>query len=349
MSGGVDSSVCAYLLKKQGYDVIGVTMQIWQSDDSAAEREGSCCGISAVTDARRVAGELDIPYYVMNFREEFKKYVTDPFIDEYMRGRTPNPCIVCNRYLKWGELLKRSRELGADYIATGHYAQILQLDNGRYTIKKSESDTKDQTYVLYKLTQDQLAHTLMPVGGYEKSEVRRIAQEAGLSVAHKKDSQDICFVNDGNYADFIRTNTGSSGTEGNFVTADGEIIKKHEGTVNYTIGQRKGLGIALGHPVYVNDINVETGDVCVGEEDVLFKTTLTADSISCMGVERFDENERYTAKIRYSQNSVSCHVRYIDDDRIEVEFERPVRAATPGQAVVIYKDDWIAGGGTICR
>ena len=204
MSGGVDSSVAAYLLKKQGYDVIGVTMQIWQAEDTdVVSRANGCCGISAVDDARRVAERLDIPYYVMNFRKEFQKNVIDYFTQEYLHGRTPNPCIACNRYVKWESLLERSLDIGADYIATGHYARIEQLANGRYAVRSSVTAAKDQTYALYNLTQEQLRHTLMPIGEYEKSTVREIAQEAGLPVAHKPDSQEICFINDNDYAGFI--------------------------------------------------------------------------------------------------------------------------------------------------
>ena len=211
MSGGVDSSVAAYLLKEQGYDVIGVTMQIWQDEDVFKQsQEGGCCGLSAVEDARRVAAVLDIPYYVMNFKADFKKYVIDYFVSEYERAYTPNPCIACNRYVKWESLLHRSLEIGADYIATGHYARIAQLPNGRYTIANSVTAEKDQTYALYNLTQEQLRRTLMPVGEYEKPQIRRIAEEAGLPVAHKSDSQDICFVPDHDYASFIENETGKT-------------------------------------------------------------------------------------------------------------------------------------------
>ena len=242
MSGGVDSSVAAYLLKEQGYDVIGVTMQIWQDEDEVTQQEnGGCCGLSAVDDARRVAQDLEIPYYVMNFKTEFKQNVMDYFVDEYLHGRTPNPCIACNRYVKWESLLRRSMEIGADYIATGHYARIRRLENGRYTITKSVTAEKDQTYALYNLTQDQLAHTLMPVGEYTKDEIRGIAQKIGLRVAHKPDSQEICFVPDQDYAGFIERSTGTVIPEGNFVNTKGEVIGCHRGITHYTIGQRLSL------------------------------------------------------------------------------------------------------------
>ena len=250
MSGGVDSSVAAYLLKEQGYDVIGVTMQIWQEEEVCTVVEnGGCCGLSAVEDARRVAAALGIPYYVMNFREEFQKNVIDYFADSYVNGQTPNPCIACNRYVKWEALLKRSISIGADFIATGHYARVEQLSNGRYALRRSATAAKDQTYALYNLTQEQLKRTLMPVGEYTKEEVRVIAEKIGLLVADKPDSQDICFVQDGNYAAFIEEHTGKKASEGNFVTSDGTVIGRHKGIIHYTVGQRKGLGLALEKPL----------------------------------------------------------------------------------------------------
>ena len=230
MSGGVDSSVAAYLLKKAGYDVIGVTMQIWQDEaETVQEENGGCCGLSAVDDARRVAQVLDIPYYVMNFKKEFRENVMDYFTNEYLCGRTPNPCIACNRYVKWEALLQRSLSIGADYIATGHYARIEQLANGRYAIANSVTAAKDQTYALYNLTQEQLSHTLMPVGDYTKDQIREIAAKIGLPVAKKKDSQEICFVPDQDYASFIQNETGIVAPKGNFVNTKGEILGTHEG------------------------------------------------------------------------------------------------------------------------
>ena len=268
MSGGVDSSVAAYLLKEQGYEVIGVTMQIWQEEEQhVQEEEGGCCGLTAVDDARRVAADLEIPYYVMNFREEFQKHVIDYFVDEYLNGRTPNPCIACNRYVKWESLLQRSMEIGADYIATGHYAQIDQLPNGRYAIKHSATKAKDQTYALYNLTQEQLAKTLMPVGQYTKDEIREIAEKINLKIASKPDSQDICFVPDGDYASFIERETDSEIKPGNFVSPEGKVLGKHKGITHYTVGQRKGLGLSLGHPAFVLEIRPETNEVVVGTNE----------------------------------------------------------------------------------
>ncbi|MEE3392104.1 MAG: tRNA 2-thiouridine(34) synthase MnmA [Lachnospiraceae bacterium] len=353
MSGGVDSSVAAYLLKQQGYDVIGVTMQVWQDTDACSmERKGGCCGVSAVEDARRVCRKIGIPYYVMNFREEFHKNVIDYFIREYKQGHTPNPCIECNRRVKWECLLRRSMEIGADKIATGHYARVVKLPNGRYSIALSKTARKDQTYALYSLSQEQLAHTIMPIGDYEKSEVRKIAEEAGLPVANKPDSQEICFVADDDHAGYIERETGEKLIPGNFVDRDGVILGRHKGIEYYTIGQRKGLGIALGHPVYVSEIRPETNEVVLGEEDEIFTDTLTADRINLMGVDVFRPGERYKTKIRYSDPGTMCTVMSFDPEdggRLVLKFDKAVRAVTPGQAAVLYKENITAGGGTIIK
>lgn len=348
MSGGVDSSVAAYLLKEQGYEVIGVTMQIWQEEASHVQEEnGGCCGLSAVDDARRVADRLGIRYYVMNFRDEFQKNVIDYFVDEYLHGRTPNPCIACNRYVKWESLLQRSLEIGADFIATGHYARIDRLANGRYSLKKSVTAAKDQTYALYNLTQNQLSHTLMPVGEYEKDAVRKIADEAGLPVAHKPDSQEICFVPDNDYASFIERETGKEIETGNFVDIHGNVLGVHKGITHYTIGQRKGLGLAMGHPVFVTEIRPETNEVVIGENEDIFSTVLRASHLNFMSVPEIDGEVRATAKIRYNHRGDDCVIRMVDSDTAEVIFDRPQRAVTPGQAVVFYDGDYVMGGGTI--
>jgi tRNA-specific 2-thiouridylase len=348
MSGGVDSSVAAHLLKEQGYDVIGVTMQIWQDEDNFTQEEsGGCCGLSAVDDARRVANALDIPYYVMNFKNEFKSAVIDYFAEEYLKGHTPNPCIACNRYVKWESLLKRSLDIGAEYIATGHYARVIQLENGRYTLQKSVTAAKDQTYALYNLTQYQLAHTLMPVGEYTKDAIREIAKDINLRVANKPDSQEICFIPDNDYAKFITEYTGETPMEGNFVTSDGKVLGKHKGIIHYTVGQRKGLNLAMGHPVFVLAIRPETNEVVIGNGDEVYSNKLLAGNLNFMAIEDLDGEMTVDAKIRYSHKGSKCVIRKIDKDTVECIFEEPQRAITPGQAVVFYEGDIVIGGGTI--
>lgn len=370
MSGGVDSSVAAYLLKEQGYEVIGVTMQIWQDEDVCSmEENGGCCGLSAVEDARRVAAELDIPYYVMNFKQDFKKNVIDYFVSEYLQARTPNPCIACNRYVKWEALLKRSLDIGATYIATGHYASIAKLPNGRFTIKKSVTQSKDQTYALYNLTQHQLSHTLMPVGEYTKDQIRAIAAELKLPVANKPDSQEICFVPDNDYAGFIEnylsdysklvdsslaadhvidgTYTGLE--QGNFVNTAGEVIGRHKGLVHYTVGQRKGLGIALGQPVFVVELRPETNEVVLGNSEEVFSDRLEAEQLNFMAIEDLEGEMEVEAKIRYSHKGAKCIIKKTAEDRVLCIFEEPQRAITPGQAVVFYQGEYVLGGGTIIK
>lgn len=350
MSGGVDSSVAAYLLKEAGYDVIGITMQLWQEEEYAKmEENGGCCGLSAVEDARRVAQQIGIPHYVANFRERFQQKVIDYFVEEYRAGRTPNPCIVCNRYIKWEELMVRCLELGADYIATGHYARVEQFANGRYVVRSSAADKKDQTYALYSLTQPQLKRTLMPVGDYTKEEVRAIAHRIGIRVADKPDSMEICFIPDNDYASFIERETNIPDQPGNFVDLHGNILGRHKGIIHYTVGQRKGLGLAMGYPVFVTEIRAETNEVVIGEDKDVFSSKLYADRLNFMAVEELRGEIRAKAKIRYSHEGASCTVRMAGQDLIECVFDVPQRAITPGQAVVLYQDDYIFGGGTILR
>ena len=350
MSGGVDSSVAAWLLKEQGYDVIGVTMQIWQDEDACSvEENGWCCGLSAVEDARRVAAVLDIPYYVMNFKDEFRNQVIDYFNAEYLNGRTPNPCIACNRYVKWEALLNRSLSIGAEYIATGHYARIEQLENGRYALRRASVPGKDQTYALYNLTQEQLKRTLMPDGDYSKEQIRRFAAELGLQVADKPDSQDICFVPDGDYASFIEKTTGKKIPGGNFVTPEGKILGRHRGIIHYTVGQRKGLGLALGYPAFVLEIRPETNEVVIGTYEESLTRVLKADQLNFMAVSDLKEPRRVFAKIRYNHKGAWCIVEKTGEDEITCVFEEPIRAVTPGQAVVLYDGEYVLGGGTIQR
>lgn len=349
MSGGVDSSVAAWLLKQQGYDVIGVTMQIWQDQDTdVQEAEGGCCGLSAVDDARRVAMDLGIPYYVMNFKEEFRTNVMDYFVGEYVAGRTPNPCIACNRYVKWESLLRRSMAIGADYIATGHYAQICRLPNQRYALKTSVTAEKDQTYALYNLTQEQLARTLMPVGSYHKDEIRRMAADIGLQVAHKPDSQEICFIPDQDYASFIDRQAGDRvpGT-GNFVDSSGNVLGRHKGITHYTIGQRRGLELAMGERIYVTDIRQNTDEVVLGRNEDIFVEEVFCDNICFMAIEDLKEPLRVFAKIRYNHKGEYCRIEKAVGGKMRVIFEKPVRAATPGQSVCFYDGEYVLGGGII--
>lgn len=344
MSGGVDSSVAAYLLKKEGYEVVGVTMLTWQ------DREPDGSELAMVKDARAVAERLGIEYHVVDFREEFKKHVMDYFVEEYLQGRTPNPCVVCNRYVKWEALLNRCSQFGAEYVATGHYARISQLLNGRYAICNSVTATKDQTYALYNLTQEQLKHTIMPVGAYEKDEVRAIASELGLDVAQKKDSMEICFIPDDDYAAFIEEQAGQEvPPPGNFVSVTGEVLGQHKGITHYTIGQRKGLGIALGAPAFVTAIRPETNEVVLGTNNDVFTTRLYANQLNAMAIAEFTDGMELKAKIRYSHAGTVCRIHRTGEDEICCEFVEPVRAVTPGQAVVFYDGEYVAGGGIIIR
>ena len=348
MSGGVDSSVAAYLLKEQGYDVIGVTMQIWQDEEQAAQEEnGGCCGLSAVDDARRVAAALEIPYYVMNFKKEFKENVIDYFVEEYQNGRTPNPCIACNRYVKWESLLQRSLSIGAEYIATGHYARVVQLENGRYTLRRSATLAKDQTYALYNLTQEQLKRTLMPVGKYTKDEVRAIAEKINLRIANKPDSQDICFVPDGDYATFIEQYTGEASEPGDFVDKEGNVLGKHKGQIHYTIGQRRGLGISAPESLYVCGKSLDSNKVILGGKQDLMSTCCYINDINLIPWDHLDKPIKCKVKTRYRQPEQPATVEQLGDDLLKITFEEPQRAVTPGQAAVLYDGDMVLGGGTI--
>ncbi len=339
MSGGVDSSVAAYLLKEQGYDVIGVTMLTWKDSEQNDQ---------AVIDARKVAQKLDIPFYTVDFRCEFKKYVMDDFASEYKAGRTPNPCIVCNRYVKWEALLKKAKDFGCELVATGHYARIdKHPDTGRFVIKESLTGKKDQTYALYNLTQDQLAATLMPIGSYEKEEIREIAAKIGLDVADKGDSQDICFVPDNDYVGFLERKYDFVPEKGNYVDLSGKVIGEHKGIINYTIGQRKGLGVSFGKHMFVTKIKPDTNEIVLGDNEDLFKTKVYADKVNLMAVEKIDGEKRLTAKIRYAHKKSPCTVKMGENGILECVFDEPQRAPTPGQALVLYDGEYVFGGGTI--
>ena len=344
MSGGVDSSVAAALLKESGYDVVGVTMQVW---DQTSHDDG-CCSLSSVEDARRVANKLDIPFYVFNMKEEFRKYVIDYFVKEYEAGRTPNPCIACNRYIKFGSLLDKAKSMDIDYVATGHYA-IIEKKGNRYLLKRALDDTKDQSYVLYNLTQDQLSKTLLPLGNYKKTEIRNIAKKLNFSVASKPDSQEICFVEDNDHHRFIKEHTGKEIPKGNFVDIDGNILGEHEGITKYTIGQRRGLGIALGKPMFVLDIDVESNEVIVGDNEELLSDSFTVYDLNWISIEKLEKDMRVKAKIRYKATEQEATITPLEDGRVKVILDSKQRAVTAGQSVVFYINDYVVGGGIITK
>lgn len=348
MSGGVDSSVTAAILKDQGYNLFGVTMQIWPGDEPDPRGSGGCCSLSAVEDARRVAETLDIPFYVMNFRSLFQKEVIDYFVDEYLEGRTPNPCIVCNQKVKFAALLDKARAMGADYIATGHYARVAYDQSyQRFVMKKALDFNKDQTYVLYGFTQEQLSHTLLPLGDYTKPQIREMARELGLSVAEKPESQEICFVTDNNYRRFIKEKAGAEIKPGPMLNTRGEIIGTHQGIPYYTIGQRKGLGLALGEPAYVVDIDTEKNAIIIGSREELRGISLTASQNNFIIFDHLTEPMDVTVKIRYKAKEVPATIVPLADGRVRVDFREAERAITPGQAVVYYLNDYVVGGGII--
>jgi tRNA-specific 2-thiouridylase len=349
MSGGVDSSVAAAVLIEQGYEVIGVTMQIWPDiQEERKQIEGGCCSLSAVDDARRVANKLGISYYVLNFRDVFQQKVIDYFTNEYLSGRTPNPCIACNRFVKFEALLTKAVSMGMDYIATGHYARVTHDDmTGRYLLKKSATAEKDQTYVLYTMTRYQLERTLFPIGDFKKGQVRALAREYGLPVASKPDSQEICFVEDNDYGRFIAENTDADVKPGYFTDKEGNVLGMHRGIIHYTVGQRKGLGISLGKPMYVAAIRPENNTVVLGDASDVFTSGLTASDPNFISIDELKDEMRVTAKIRYSAKEAPAIIRPLDGNRVEVVFDEPQRAITPGQAVVFYDGDTVVGGAVI--
>lgn len=348
MSGGVDSSVAAFLMKEQGYECIGATMKLYQNDDIVINKEHTCCSLDDVEDARAVAHSMGMDHYVMNFKEHFKEQVMDKFVHCYECGITPNPCIDCNRYLKFEYLYQRAQELGMDYVVTGHYAQIVQDETtGRYLLKKAVDASKDQSYVLYSLTQDQLAHTLMPLGAYTKPEARRMAEEAGLRVAHKPDSQEICFVEDNDYAGFLERYTGQKAPEGDFVDAEGHVLGRHRGITHYTIGQRKGLGVPFGRPMYVTKIDAALNRVTLGEEGSQYASSLLADDLNFIPFDTLDKPLQVQAKVRYQARPAEAVLTPVEHGRVRVDFAEAQRSITPGQAVVFYDGDLVVGGGTI--
>ncbi len=348
MSGGVDSSVTAALLLEEGYDVIGVTMQIWQKDQED-EQSGGCCSLSAVNDARRVADRLGIPYYVMNFRDLFAEKVIDYFTAEYLQGRTPNPCIACNRYIKFEAFFEKALALEADYIATGHYViNTFDQERNRHVLYRAVDKAKDQSYVLYTMTQEQLARTLFPLGRYTKPEIRKKAAALGLLVADKPDSQEICFVPDNNYRRFLQERVAANEIKpGNFLNTKGEVIGQHQGLPFYTVGQRKGLGLALGYPAYVVALDPRRNAVIIGRDDEVFQRGLLAADNNFIAIPALTEPMEVKAKIRYAANPAPALITPEADGRVRVMFREKQRAITPGQAVVYYQGELVIGGGVI--
>lgn len=348
MSGGVDSSTAALLLKEAGYEVTGVTMALWPEDTPPPAGESGCCSLSAVDDARRVAGLLDIPYYVLNFRELFEHEVIDYFIASYLEGETPNPCIACNRRLKFGALLEKARALDMDYVATGHYARRwYDAKRSRYLLGKGRDADKDQSYALYSFTQEQLAHTLLPLGDYTKEEVREIAVRHGLPVAQKTESQDICFITEGDYRDYLQAKVPQAIKPGPILDVSGRVLGQHRGLPFYTIGQRKGLGLAMGKPYFVVALDRWRNAVIVGLEEDLQRRVLYSRDNNYILWGELPSEARVMAKIRYRAPAAIATWRPLQDGRAMLEFDEPQRAITPGQAVVYYQGDLVVGGGLI--
>ncbi|HDZ49950.1 MAG TPA: tRNA 2-thiouridine(34) synthase MnmA [Candidatus Aerophobetes bacterium] len=350
MSGGVDSSVAATLLKEDGYEVIGITMQIWPSDETATRADifNSCCSLKAAEDARRVAQKLEIPHYMINFREVFARQVITNFCQEYTKGRTPNPCIRCNQYIKFGALLKKAISLDARFVATGHYARIeFDKTRRRYLLKKGYDLKKDQSYVLYMMTQEQLRHTLMPLGKLTKEKVRKLAQQRKLGVADKAESQEICFIPNNNYGEYLQEYLPRATKPGPIFDKEGKILAEHKGILFYTIGQRKRMGIAVGEPLYVIAIDRERNAIIVGREEDVYTDELIASEINYIDRERLTEPIKVKAKIRYSAQEAEVILTPKGKDKVQLKFRQPQRAITPGQAVVFYRGDEVIGGGTI--
>lgn len=346
MSGGVDSSVAAFLLQKESLEVIGATMKLYNNEDIDFVSEKTCCSLDDVLDAKSVCARLGIRHYTLNMTDDFKKEVIERFISAYQNGFTPNPCIDCNRYMKFSKMLHKAQELDIDYVATGHYARI-ENQGDRYILKKAVDLSKDQSYVLYSLTQEQLKVTKFPLGNYTKQQVREIAEENGFVNARKHESQDICFVPDGDYSKFIEYYTGKTYPCGDFVDMNGKRLGEHKGIIRYTIGQRRGLGLALPASMYVVEKDVDNNKVILGFNDDLFKKEVNVKNISFTACDGLDKPERLCAKIRYNQKEQPATVTQTDENHFTIVFDEPQRAITKGQAAVLYDGDTVVGGGTI--
>lgn len=346
MSGGVDSSVAAFLLQKESFEVIGATMKLYNNEDIDFVSEKTCCSLDDVLDAKSVCARLGIRHYTLNMTDDFKKEVIERFISAYQNGFTPNPCIDCNRYMKFSKMLHKAQELDIDYVATGHYARI-EKQGDRYILKKAVDLSKDQSYVLYSLKQEQLKVTKFPLGNYTKQQVREIAEENGFVNARKHESQDICFVPDGDYSKFIEYYTGKTYPCGDFVDMNGKRLGEHKGIIRYTIGQRRGLGLALPASMYVVEKDVDNNKVILGFNDDLFKKEVNVKNISFTACDGLDKPERLCAKIRYNQKEQPATVTQTDENHFTIVFDEPQRAITKGQAAVLYDGDTVVGGGTI--
>ena len=342
MSGGVDSSVAAHLTIEKGYECIGATMKLF----TGQEQDSTCCSLSDIEDAKAVSHRLGMEHFVFNFTDDFDEKVIKKFINAYEIGATPNPCIECNRYLKFEKLMEKMQELSYDYVVTGHYARI-EKHGDRYLLKKALDESKDQSYVLYSLSQDQLSHTLFPLGELKKEDARKIAEENGFINAKKKDSQDICFVPDGDYAKFIEEYSGKLYPDGDFVDKNGNVLGTHKGIIRYTVGQRKGLGLSLPAPMYVMKKDTEKNQVVLCSNEELFSSSLYAENFNWIAYDNPTEKLKVKAKIRYNQKEEDAIVTPLDGGRVFVEFLKPQRAIAKGQAVVLYDGDIVVGGGTI--
>lgn len=348
MSGGVDSSVAAHLLIKSGWDVAGAMLKLFENEDVGEDITGACCSLADKGDAELVAEALGIPFYVFNYSEQFRRGVMDAFAEEYERGRTPNPCVECNRLLKFGALLERADSLGFRFLATGHYARV-ERSGERYLLKKGVDDAKDQSYALFFLSQEQLSRTLFPLGGLTKAETREIARERGFANAQKRDSQDICFVNasDGGYGAFLERYTGRSPEPGDFLDEYGRVLGRHQGVSRYTVGQRRGLGVSSGGRLYVKELDPGRRAVILGDEASLYRRTLTARRVNLIAADTLEGDTRVTAKIRYGMREKPAAARLAGEDELRVTFDEPQRAITKGQYVVLYDGDAVVGGGVI--
>lgn len=343
MSGGVDSSVSALLLKEQGYEVIGTTLELFAGS--------SCCNINTYIDAKNVCNSIGIPHFTYDYKDEFKKHVIDDFIDCYKNCRTPNPCIECNKYMKFGFMYEKAKELGCNYLATGHYAKTEYSEEyKRWVLKKSNAGKKDQSYVLWNIPKDLIEHVLFPLADFKnKEEIREIARKNNLKVANKPDSEDICFVPDGNYKKFLENNSDIKPKPGNIVNTKGEILGRHNGLYNYTIGQRKGLGISYKVPLYVVGFNKEKNEVIVGEENEIYSKEMLVNNINLLLIDEIKEKMQVLVKTRYSVKEEKATIEMIDKDLIKVTFEKPTPRITPGQSAVFYIDDIVLGGGKIVK